>query len=135
MSQEQKEQTLYQQLKDASRERAYRLGKLSRQTKVREVNLKDSLLREMKNNSTSSVLSRIPAPIKEKIEEESSRIGATQSDMVRILWELYDLEDIDLFITRLRKKYYQGLNAEQIAALSVLYSFLSHINSKTGMLE
>lgn len=90
----------------------------------------------MKETSTQTTAIRAPLPIKEKIDQEADKHGANQSDMIRILWEFYELDTLDLFVSRLRDRYHHGLNAEQIAALSVLYSFLSYINDKSGrMLE
>jgi hypothetical protein len=126
----------YDFLKKTSHKEALRKRKLPTSSRAQRDRFLEEFKRQMKETSTQTAPIRAPLFIKEKIDKEAEKHGANQSDMIRILWEFYELDTLDLFVSRLRDYYHYGLNAEQIAALSVLYSFLSYINNKSGgMLE
>lgn len=96
----------------------------------------DSLKEEIKQTKGSDLVSlKISEGLYEDISKEAERIGATKADMTRILWEFYYLEHFDILIKRIKEKYLIGLSSEEIAHLSILYSFLSYINLRTKMLE
>lgn len=94
------------------------------------------LKEEAKRTSASDLVTlRIPVGLHEDIQAEAKRIGATNIDMTRILWEFYNFEHLDIFIRRLRERYLEGLSSEEIAHLSVLYSLLGYINMRSKLLE
>jgi hypothetical protein len=84
---------------------------------------------------SKSVPIKVPYGINQAISEEAKRIGATKGDMIRILWEFYCLDHLDVLVRRIRENYVKGFSPVEVANLSVLYSFLSYINMRSKMLE
>lgn len=90
---------------------------------------------DLKQQDRNLIPVKVPAYINRQINEEADRLGTSRADVVSILWEFYNFEYPDLLVKRVKERYLQGLAPKEAAGLSVLYSLLSYINTRTKMLE
>lgn len=55
------------------------------------------------------------------------------ADFVDLLYGLYDMEELELLLLRLKDVHRRGYTPIQLAYLSVLYSYLGWVEERVGL--
>ncbi len=76
---------------------------------------------------------KIDTPVYDELKKLADAHSMTPSLMVEHLLAFYNLQYLDIMITKIRQAHEQGLSPIQIAQLSVLYTLLDYIDEYIGL--